>query len=85
MPTQRHSPDRQGNVVHRERFMVGPRAHILKNRFYIGEVVYRGSTSRGEHPAIVDPEVLGDFVGRGEETGRRVETGTRRARPGRRT
>jgi DNA invertase Pin-like site-specific DNA recombinase len=35
-------------------FTVGPIAHILKNRFYIGEVVYRGTTSRGEHPPLID-------------------------------
>ena len=28
-------------VIAAERFMVGPLAHILKNRFYIGEIVYR--------------------------------------------
>jgi hypothetical protein len=35
-------------------FTVGPIAHMLKNRFYIGEVVYRGTTSRGEHPPLID-------------------------------
>ncbi len=33
---------------------VGPLAHFLKNRFYIGEVVYRGETHPGEHPRIID-------------------------------
>src|SRR5437764_6539564 len=36
------------------RFGVGPLAYLLNNRFYIGEVVYRGETHRGEHEAIVD-------------------------------
>lgn len=31
-----------GGSIQAERFMVGPLAHMLKNRFYIGEVVYRG-------------------------------------------
>jgi hypothetical protein len=31
------------------RFGVGSLAHLLKNRFYIGEVVYRGEMHRGEH------------------------------------
>jgi site-specific DNA recombinase len=36
------------------RFGVGPLAHLLRNRFYIGEVVYRGKVHRGEHDPIVD-------------------------------
>jgi site-specific DNA recombinase len=32
----------------------GSLAHLLKNRFYIGEVVYRGETHRGEHEPILD-------------------------------
>src|SRR5271163_2527138 len=43
-----------GTVVAAACFMVGPLAHMLKNRFYIGEVVYRGETHRGEHEAILD-------------------------------
>jgi site-specific DNA recombinase len=35
------------------RFGVGPLAHLLKNRFYIGEVVYRGEAHRGEHEPIL--------------------------------
>ena len=35
------------------RFGVGPLAHLLKNRFYIGEVVYRGEVHRGEHEPIL--------------------------------
>src|SRR5579863_7411168 len=37
-----------------DRFMVGPLAHLLKNRFHIGEVVYRGEAHKGEHASIVD-------------------------------
>jgi hypothetical protein len=33
---------------------VGALAHFLKNRFYIGEVVYRGETHAGEHASIID-------------------------------
>jgi DNA invertase Pin-like site-specific DNA recombinase len=36
------------------RFGVGSLAHLLKNRFYVGEVVYRGENHRGEHEPIVD-------------------------------
>jgi site-specific DNA recombinase len=36
------------------RFGVGALAYLLKNRFYIGEVVYRGEVHRGEHEPILD-------------------------------
>jgi DNA invertase Pin-like site-specific DNA recombinase len=37
-----------------ERFRTGPLAHILKNRCYLGETVYRGEAYPGEHEAIID-------------------------------
>jgi DNA invertase Pin-like site-specific DNA recombinase len=40
------------------RFGVGPLAHLLKNRFYIGEVVYRGEAHIGEHEPIVDRDLF---------------------------
>ena len=40
------------------RFGVGSLAHLLNNRFYIGEVVYRGETHRGEHEPILDRELF---------------------------
>jgi site-specific DNA recombinase len=43
-----------------KRFMVGPLAHILKNRFYIGQIVYRGETHVGEHDAIVETKIFED-------------------------
>src|SRR3954465_8841571 len=36
------------------RFGVGPLAYLLNNRFYIGEVVYRGETHFGVHEPILD-------------------------------
>jgi site-specific DNA recombinase len=44
----------EGRTTAAERFMVGPLAHLLKNRFYIGEIVYRGETHKGEHEPILD-------------------------------
>jgi site-specific DNA recombinase len=41
-----------------KRYTIGPLAHMLKNRFYVGEVAYRGEVHRGEHPAIVDRELF---------------------------
>src|SRR5438552_2386984 len=35
-------------------FGVGALAHLLKNRFYIGEVEYHGETHRGDHEPILD-------------------------------
>jgi len=40
------------------RFGVGSLAHLLKNRFYAGEVVYRGEVHRGEHEPIMDAELF---------------------------
>jgi site-specific DNA recombinase len=36
-------------------FGVGGLAYLLRNRFYIGEVVYGGETFRGDHEPILDP------------------------------
>jgi site-specific DNA recombinase len=35
-------------------FTRGPLAHLLRNRFYVGEVVFKGDTLAGEQPTIVD-------------------------------
>ncbi len=35
-------------------FTRGPLAHLLRNRFYIGEVAYKGNICPGEQPAILD-------------------------------
>jgi site-specific DNA recombinase len=43
-----------GRNVGGGRFGVGALAHLLKNRFYIGEVAYRGHVHRGEHEPILD-------------------------------
>ncbi len=43
-----------GKAIAAGRFMVGPLAHLLKNRFYIGEIAYRGEIHKGEHEAILD-------------------------------
>jgi site-specific DNA recombinase len=43
-----------GRTVGGRHFGVGALAYLLKNRFYIGEVVYRGEVHCGEHEPIVD-------------------------------
>jgi site-specific DNA recombinase len=35
-------------------FTRGPVAYLLRNRFYIGEVVFKGQICPGEHPSILD-------------------------------
>jgi len=47
-----------GRVRGSIRFGVGPLAHLLKNRFYLGDVVYRGDVHAGEHEPIVDRNVF---------------------------
>jgi DNA invertase Pin-like site-specific DNA recombinase len=47
-----------GSVRGGIRFGTGALAHLLKNRFYIGEVVYRGATHRGVHEPILDRELF---------------------------
>ena len=39
-------------------FTRGPLAHLLRNRFYIGEVAFKGETLAGEQPAIVDRDLF---------------------------
>jgi site-specific DNA recombinase len=47
-----------GRTIGGGRFGVGALAHLLKNRFYIGEVVYRGEVHRGEHEPILEPTLF---------------------------
>jgi site-specific DNA recombinase len=47
-----------GRSVGGGRFGVGALAHLLKNRFYIGEVVYRGEVYRAEHEPILQPTLF---------------------------
>ena len=39
-------------------FTRGPLAYLLRNRFYIGEVVFRGEVFPGEQPAILDHDLF---------------------------
>src|SRR6476659_5397521 len=47
-----------GRSVGGARFGVGALAHLLKNRFYIGEVVYRDGIYRGAHEPILESAVF---------------------------
>jgi site-specific DNA recombinase len=39
-------------------FTRGPLAHLLRNRFYIGEVEFKGEVLRGEQPPIIDRDLF---------------------------
>jgi site-specific DNA recombinase len=47
-----------GRIIGGGSFGVGALAYLLRNRFYIGEVVYRGETFRGDHEPILDPALF---------------------------
>jgi site-specific DNA recombinase len=55
-PKARHLTN--GRTVQAACYRVGPLAHLLKNRFYIGEVVYRGESHKGEHEPVVDRDLF---------------------------
>ena len=47
-----------GRALRAACYRVGPLAHLLKNRFYVGEVVYRGEVRKSEHEAILDLDLF---------------------------
>jgi site-specific DNA recombinase len=47
-----------GETVGGIAFTRGPLAHLLRNRFYIGEVAFKGEVLPGEQPAIVDRQLF---------------------------
>jgi site-specific DNA recombinase len=48
---------RDGRSVGDIAFTRGPLAHLLRNRFYIGEVDYKGEVCPGEQPPIIDRDL----------------------------
>ena len=53
-----------GRTIGGSRFGVGALAYLLKNRFYIGEVVYRDAVHRGEHEPILDSVLFAAVQGK---------------------
>jgi len=49
---------KSGKTVGGIPFTGGPLAHLLRNRFYIGEVVFKGETLPGEQPTIIDRKLF---------------------------
>ena len=54
----KHRKLRNGEKVGGIPFTRGPLAHLLRNRFYIGEVSFKGEILQGEQPAILDREIF---------------------------
>ena len=52
----RHLSD--GRTVGGIPFTRGPLAYLLRNRFYIGEVVFKGEVCPAEHPPILDTDLF---------------------------
>jgi DNA invertase Pin-like site-specific DNA recombinase len=55
---------KSGKTVGGIPFTRGPLAHLLRNRFYIGEVVFKRETLPGEQPAIVDRDLFDAVQGK---------------------
>jgi DNA invertase Pin-like site-specific DNA recombinase len=49
---------RSGKTIGGIPFTRGPLAHLLRNRFYIGEVVFKGEILKGEQEAILDRDLF---------------------------
>jgi site-specific DNA recombinase len=49
---------KDGSIVGGIPFTRGPLAHLLRNRFYIGEVTFKGDILPGEQPAIIDRKLF---------------------------
>ncbi len=49
---------RTGKTIGGIPFTRGPLAYLLRNRFYIGEAVFKGKVLDGEQPAIVDRDLF---------------------------
>src|SRR5258708_35449904 len=51
-------PLKTGATVGGIPFPRGPLAHLLRNRFYIGEVPFKGEVLDGEQPCILDRDLF---------------------------
>jgi site-specific DNA recombinase len=49
---------RTGEKVGGIPFTRGPLAHLLRNRFYVGEIHFKGEVLQGEQPAILDRDLF---------------------------
>lgn len=65
--TTKVRPLSTGRTVGGIPFTRGPLAHFLRNRFYVGEVQFKGETFPGEQPAILDRKLFDAVQARLEE------------------
>jgi len=56
-----------GETVGGIAFTRGPLAHLLRNRFYIGDVSFKGEILKGEQPPILDRDLFGAVQARLDE------------------
>jgi site-specific DNA recombinase len=49
---------RTGQTIGGIPFTRGPLAHLLRNRFYVGEVSFKGEILKGEQPTIIDRKLF---------------------------
>lgn len=49
---------RTGQTIGGIPFTRGPLAHLVRNRFYVGEVPFKGEILKGEQPAILDRQLF---------------------------
>ena len=61
-------------------FTRGPLAHLLRNRFYIGEVVFKGEVLPGEQPAILDRDLFRRGAGQAQRPPQQSDGRTRQIR-----
>ena len=76
--TTRIRPLTSGRTIGAIAFTRGPLAYLLRNRFYIGEIRFKGETFPGEQPAILDRQLF-DAVQAKLEAQRTSHTATRHA------
>ena len=65
--TTKVRPLSNGRTIGGIAFTRGPLAHFLRNRFYVGEVQFKGETFPGEQPAILDRKLFDAVQARLEE------------------
>jgi site-specific DNA recombinase len=66
---------KSGRTVGGIPFTHGPLAHLLRNRFYIGEVAFKGEILKGEQPPILDNKLFDAVQGKlGEQATNRSTT-----------
>jgi DNA invertase Pin-like site-specific DNA recombinase len=64
-----------------EPFYRGALYHILKSRIYLGEVTHKGTAYKGQHPAIIEPDLWEAVQRKLAESNRGLKAGLRAKEP----